>query len=480
MFLSNQLNEKPWENNIDKTVAQTYEFYKTAHGFNIGGGVKPDRKKTRYEALSEQRFNVKRYNSVVRNNQKKRERTYKNIVLDKKLESLERIENRKLERKILQYKCNQSLGRQTDLKDIRDIKDNDKELFDLLSTKRSTTFRDPTKPFVSNKNAWEAFNALPAPEVKKLIRPNIVKMDQKAVSRIMERIKNEEMLDTMHQMWIQEQRQHLRNSLKKRHDDQIDLLKRSGLRKNFRSLRQAANDSRLRGTMTQSVKVKDDISEIDHIITNESLNLPNDNDASIITKREDFLERVNIEDPNIRYSNVSREDDQMIMNRNRSTDLTMTKFAHSLKNMKNTQVEPILEPLPEPTNRMTHILKPLSFADTKKFDRLHNQPKYTGISSPFLAADFRGLLIADYNEALNNCNKNYQTLTKFDKNSLGSNRIRVGKYKSNATSEVFPSPYDMTKFNMNSTKNLKKNLKITHKTAEGFFSSTKDQNTPKD
>jgi len=86
--------------------------------------------------------------------------------LDKKLESLERIENRKLERKILQYKCNQSLGRQTDLKDIRDIKDNDKELFDLLSTKRSTTFRDPTKPFVSNKNAWEAFNALPAPEVK--------------------------------------------------------------------------------------------------------------------------------------------------------------------------------------------------------------------------------------------------------------------------------------------------------------------------
>mmetsp|Transcript_29155 Transcript_29155/g.28795 ORF Transcript_29155/g.28795 Transcript_29155/m.28795 type:complete len:92 (+) Transcript_29155:103-378(+) len=50
--------------------------------------------------------------------------------------------------------------------------------------------------------------------LNKLIRPNIVKMDQKAVSRIMERIKNEEMLDTMHQMWIQEQRQHLRNSLK--------------------------------------------------------------------------------------------------------------------------------------------------------------------------------------------------------------------------------------------------------------------------
>ena len=47
----------------------------------------------------------------------------------------------------------------------------------------------------------------------KLMRPSIVKMDQRAISRIMERIKNEEMLNTMHQMWIQEQRQHLRDSV---------------------------------------------------------------------------------------------------------------------------------------------------------------------------------------------------------------------------------------------------------------------------
>lgn len=79
--------------------------------------------------------------------------------------------------------------------------------------KRSTTFRDPTKPFVDNKNSWEAFNALPASELKKLIRPNIVKMDQKAVSRIMERIKDEELLDTMSKMWIQEQRQSLRDKV---------------------------------------------------------------------------------------------------------------------------------------------------------------------------------------------------------------------------------------------------------------------------
>lgn len=66
---------------------------------------------------------------------------------------------------------------------------------------------------MDNKNSWEAFNALPTPEIKKLVRPNILKMDQMAVSRIMERIKNEEMTNTMHLMWVQEKREHLRNSV---------------------------------------------------------------------------------------------------------------------------------------------------------------------------------------------------------------------------------------------------------------------------
>lgn len=116
----------------------------------------------------------------------------------------------------------------------------------MLVTKRSTSFRDPSKPFIDTKNSWESFNALPTPEVKKLMRPNIVKMDQLAVSRIMERIKNEELLNSMQRMYQQDQRQDLRDKvsqnykilhknnilfqLKKRHDYQIELLKKTGLK----------------------------------------------------------------------------------------------------------------------------------------------------------------------------------------------------------------------------------------------------------
>lgn len=45
----------------------------------------------------------KRYKSVVKNQQKRENRIYKETVLDKKLESLERISNRKLERKIVSF-----------------------------------------------------------------------------------------------------------------------------------------------------------------------------------------------------------------------------------------------------------------------------------------------------------------------------------------------------------------------------------------
>ena len=76
--------------------------------------------------------------------------------------------------------------------------------------KRSTTFKDPSKIFLSKKNTWEAFNDLPTPELKKLIRPNIVKMDQDAVKCIMNKIQNEQYNDMMHEMSMQENRQNLR------------------------------------------------------------------------------------------------------------------------------------------------------------------------------------------------------------------------------------------------------------------------------
>ena len=79
--------------------------------------------------------------------------------------------------------------------------------------KRSTTFRDPSKTLVEKKSSWEAYNQMPTKELRKFLRPNIVKMDQKAVQGIMDKIKNEEYINTMHRIWLQDHRQDLRDKV---------------------------------------------------------------------------------------------------------------------------------------------------------------------------------------------------------------------------------------------------------------------------
>ena len=80
--------------------------------------------------------------------------------------------------------------------------------------KRSTTFKDPSKTIVENKSSWEAYNQLPTKELRKLLRPNIVTMDQRAVAGIIDKIKNEEYINTMHRMWLQDHRQELRDKVR--------------------------------------------------------------------------------------------------------------------------------------------------------------------------------------------------------------------------------------------------------------------------
>jgi len=88
-----------------------------------------------------------------------------------------------------------------------------------------------------------------------------------------------------------------------------------------------------------------------------------------------------------------------------------------------------------------------------------------------MASDFRGLLIADYNHALNNCDTgNYKTLIQKDKEIIG-----LVKRKSNATKELFPSPYDLTKIKIDNASRAKKaKLAGGSKTSNGFYGSTKE------
>jgi len=79
--------------------------------------------------------------------------------------------------------------------------------------KRSTTFKDPAKTFLDSKCAWDTYNDYPTSELRKFIRPNIMKMDQMAVKNIQEKMQNEKYFEEIQKMWVQENREDLRNKV---------------------------------------------------------------------------------------------------------------------------------------------------------------------------------------------------------------------------------------------------------------------------
>jgi len=79
-----------------------------------------------------------------------------------------------------------------------------------LTLKRSTTFKDPSKTQSTKKSSWDTYNDLPTRELRKLLRPNILRMDQSAIKGILDKIKNEQYINQMQLMWLQDHRQDLR------------------------------------------------------------------------------------------------------------------------------------------------------------------------------------------------------------------------------------------------------------------------------
>ena len=82
-----------------------------------------------------------------------------------------------------------------------------------MTVKRSTTFKDPSKTLTDKQSGWDGYNALPNKGLRNLLRPNIIQMDQKAVARIMTKIKEEELINEMQQKSLQENRENLRNKV---------------------------------------------------------------------------------------------------------------------------------------------------------------------------------------------------------------------------------------------------------------------------
>ena len=183
-------------------------------------------------------------------------------------------------------------------------------------------------------------------------------------------------------------------------------------------------------------------------------------EEKIISQRGDLESSLRLISENKRYnSQIDRPESWFASIKKDSIDSDIKENIKNLEKLdKLDKIEFNLTPVKKFDDKFPNTNRSPFIEDT--FNRLYDIKKFKDISSPYLATDFRGLLISDYDEALNNCDTgNYKTLTTFNKEDLGSTRFRIGKRKSNATKELFPTPYDLSKFNIQNAKK-RKSVKI--------------------
>lgn len=98
------------------------------------------------------RLNKGRINSIYRDDEilqmveQEREQLRKAVLQRMRFQSMERINNRRLEREVLQYKSKQALGSIEANEEMEAIATSDPVLFEELSMRRSNSFKDPTRP----------------------------------------------------------------------------------------------------------------------------------------------------------------------------------------------------------------------------------------------------------------------------------------------------------------------------------------------
>jgi hypothetical protein len=123
-----------------------------------------------------------------------------------------------------------------------------------------------------------------------------------------------------------------------------------------------------------------------------------DSEGNIITRQEDISARIKLEDENLLYPVIEKANSRVMSRDRPSIDSAIEGHARNLNNVRNyygTLDEREIE-MPNKFKKVRSIQK------SANFSRLSSLKKNPDASNPFLASDFRGLLIADYNEALNN------------------------------------------------------------------------------
>lgn len=92
---------------------------------------------------------IYRDDEILQMDEQEREQLRKVALQRMRFQSMERINNRKLEREVLQYKSKQALGSVQASEEMEAIASNDPVLFEELSMRRSNSFKDPTRPITA-------------------------------------------------------------------------------------------------------------------------------------------------------------------------------------------------------------------------------------------------------------------------------------------------------------------------------------------
>eukprot|EP00344_Euplotes_crassus_P005858 CAMPEP_0196999714 /NCGR_PEP_ID=MMETSP1380-20130617/4823_1 /TAXON_ID=5936 /ORGANISM="Euplotes crassus, Strain CT5" /LENGTH=559 /DNA_ID=CAMNT_0042416729 /DNA_START=80 /DNA_END=1759 /DNA_ORIENTATION=+ len=407
------------------------------------------------------------------------------IVLQRmRYQSLERVHNRKLEREVLQYKSKQSLSspEQAEM-----MAHQEPMLFEELSLRRSNNYMTGS---TSNKYPTK----LPAKQLKQVITPKVLKMDRQGCDNILSAFDG--MTGGAHgepdfiKYWVQENRNKTRQKFINRHEQNIQRERKAGIYKPYQTISQRAHK---RGATRDTRNIP---------FTTQNRNVISNRRTSNSTsnKKGVFLhEDAEVRDGNIVGSTISNQESHR---QSDYGDIQMDDQIDNYETVDRNQIEEIKDIYSEEGKESDHLYQEIDEREGTRYgmeagetgnqfydsanDNAQNDPdpqntrrqaqmnsgsdtlglkfpnrnptterlaqpkKEPVVTNPFLYSDFRGMLHADCQEAIENLdvNPDYPRSMSMSKGFAQGHPSQTGtginlkgrKKFSESVKEMFPMP----------------------------------------
>ena len=214
MFLTGQLFPKPWDEPERKVTNVKKHGYSTVNDGTFKMIAKPDTTE------------IDQDNQIMQMDEREQEQLRRTVLQRMRYQSFERINNRKLEREVLQFKSKQALNSIDTNEEMEAIANNDPVLFEELSMRRSKSFKDPSRPITATVTDW---NQDPTMYLSNL--PGL-----KYCKWIADKAKVMDVVDEMENMWKEQNRQKIRQKLIEQHEKNIKKEEKAGVFKDYRTL----------------------------------------------------------------------------------------------------------------------------------------------------------------------------------------------------------------------------------------------------